>query len=67
MPGLSLGLAGVVLVLSLLNIEVEYGQGAIRASLSFPADSEAEPVTTVLEEPLTRGGDFFGRNNTPWP
>ena len=64
MPGLSLGLAGVVLVLSLLNIEVEYGQGAIRASLSLPADSEAEPVTTVLEEPLTRGEFFWAQQHS---
>lgn len=54
-PGLSLGLTGVVLVLTLLNLEVEYGQGAIRVNLSLPGEFEPVSEAVSLEEPLTRG------------
>ena len=54
-PGLSLGLAGVILILALLNLEAEYdGQGGFHLKLRLPVKAEPDPAAAVLEAPLTR-------------
>ena len=54
-PGLSLGLAGVVLILALLNVEAGYdGQGGFHLKLRLPVQAEPDLAAAVLEAPLTR-------------
>lgn len=54
-PGLSLGLAGVVLILALLNVEAGYdGQGGLHLKLRLPIGTESERAEAAREAPLTR-------------
>ena len=54
-PGLSLALAGVVLVMALSNFEADYdGRGGIHLKLRLPWVTVPNPATAVLESPLTR-------------
>lgn len=54
-PGLSLALAGVVLILTVFNFEARYDrQGEVVVKLQFPFVSESERAEAVDEAPLTR-------------
>ncbi len=54
-PGLSLALAGVVLVMALSNFEADYdGRGGIHVKLRLPWVTVPDPATAVVETPLTR-------------
>lgn len=54
-PGLSLGLAAVVLVLAVFNLEARYGpRGEVVLKLQFPFVSESERTDAANEAPLTR-------------
>ena len=54
-PGLSMGLAGVVLILAVLNFDAEYdGQGVLHVKLRLAAVEELEQSERVRETPVTR-------------
>ncbi len=54
-PGLSLGLAAVVLVLAAFNFEARYdGQGGVFVKLRLPMGAESERTEADREAPVTR-------------
>ncbi len=54
-PGLSLGLAAVILVLAAFNFEAKYnGQGGVLVKLQFPFVSQSRRAEAADEAPLTR-------------
>ncbi len=54
-PGVTLGLAAVILVFAVLNFEARYdGEGGLHVKLRLPAVEDLEPSEGVRETPVTR-------------
>lgn len=54
-PGVTLGLAAVILVFAVLNFEARYdGEGSLHVKLRLPAVDDLGPLESVRETPVTR-------------